>query len=167
MVPQVSIILSSVSMVLMITAIKALITPHRISCHLVRPFEERLVFNLLQNLLYWFSEHSIHRLGVGRSWLPNKIFPRSVIMGSVWPEIPHLLKDYLCLSFSLQLVFLYSSVLVNSIHKLTHTGNRFTRQRFPQTMLGWEASLESTNDHIIIVLVYFVKYLPISIRVGL
>ena len=161
--PQVSAILGSVPMVLMIMAIKVLITPHMISCHLVQPFEERLIFNLLQNLLYWFLEHSIHRLSIGRSWLPNKIFPRSVIMGPVLPEIPPLLRDHLCLSFPLQLVFLYSSVLINLIHKLTHTGNRFTRQRFPQTMLGWEASLESTNGHIIIVPVYFVKHLPISI----
>ena len=91
MVPQVSTILGSVPMVLMIMAIEALITPHRISCHLVWPFEEWLAFNLLQNLLYWFSEHSIHRLGVSRSWLPNKIFPRSVVMGLVRLEIPHLL----------------------------------------------------------------------------
>ena len=82
-------------------------------------------------------------------------------------EIPPLLRDHLCLSFPLQLVFLYPSILINPIYKLTHTDNRFTRQRFPQTMLGWEASLESTNGHIIIVPVYFVKHLSISIQVGL
>ena len=167
MVPQVSTIFGSMPMILMIMAIVALITPHRISCHLVRPFEERFIFNLLQNLLYWFSEHSIHRLGVGKSWLLNKISPRSVIMGPARPEIPPLLRDHFCLSFPLQLVLLYSSVLINSIHKLTHVGNRFTRQRFPQTMLSWEASLESTNGHIIIVPVYFVKHPPISIQVNL
>ena len=118
--PQVSTILGSVSMVLMIMAIKALITPHRISYHLVQPFEEQLVFNLLQNLLYWFSKHSINCLDVGRSWLPNKIFPRSIIIEPVRPEIPHLLRDHLCLSFPLQSVLLYPSVLINSIHKLTH-----------------------------------------------
>ena len=75
-------------------------------------------------------------------------------------EIPPLLRDHLCLSFPLQLVLLYSLVLVNPIHKLTYTGNRFTRQRFPQTMLGWEANLESTNGHIIIVPVYFGFPLP-------
>ena len=126
MVPQVSAILGSVSMVLMILAIKALITPHRISCHLVRPFEERLVFNLFQNLLYWFSEHSINHLGVGRSRLPNKVSPRSVIIVSIRLEIPPLLRDHLSLSFPLQLVFFYHFVLVNQIHKLAHTSNRLT-----------------------------------------
>ena len=167
MVPQVSTILGSVLVVLMIMAIEVLIMPYRISCHLVQPFKERLIFNLLQNLLYWFLEHNIHRLGVGKSWLPNKIFPRSVIMGPVRPEIPHLLRDHLCLSSSLQLVLLYSFVLINLIHKLTHISDRFTRQRFPQTMFDWKASLESTNGHIVIVPIYFVKHLPISIRVGL
>ena len=154
-------------MVLMVMAIEALITPHRISCHLVRPFEERLILNLLQNLLYWFLKHSIHRLSVSRSWLPNKIFPRSVIMRSVRLEIPHLLRDHLLFSLPLQLVLLYTSVLINPIHKLSHTSNRLTSQRFPQTMLGWKASLKSINSHIVIVPVYFIKHFPISIRVGL
>ena len=149
-------------MILMILA-KALITPHRISYYLVRSFEERLVFNLFQNLLYWFSEHSINHLGVGRSWLPNKVFPRSVIIVPVRPEIPPLLRDHLSLSFPLYLVFLYPSIIVNPIHKLAHTGNRFTSQRFPPIMLGWEASLKSTNGHIVIVSIYFIKHLPISI----
>ena len=83
MVSQIPAVIRCVPMVLMIMEIEALITPHRISYHLVRPFEEQLVFNLLQNLLYWFSEHSIHRMSVGRSWFPNKIFPRLVIMGPV------------------------------------------------------------------------------------
>ena len=147
--------------------IKVLVASHRISCHLVWPFEERLVFNLLQNLLYWFSEHSINRLGVGRPWLPNKIFPRLVIIELVRPEIPHLLRDHLSLSFPLQLIFLYPSVLVNSVHKLTHTGNKLTSQRFPQIMLNWEASFKSTNGHIIVISFYFVKHLLVSIRVGL
>ena len=127
MVPHVSTILGSVPVVLMVMAIEALIAPQRISRHLVWPFEEWLAFNLLQNLLYWFSEHSIHRLGVGRSWLPNKIFLKSVILGSVRPEIPPLLRDHFRLSFLLQLVFFYSSILINPIHKLTHAGNGFTR----------------------------------------
>ena len=163
MVPQVSAILGSVPMILMIFAIKILVAPHRISFHFVRPFKERLVFNPLQNLLYWFSEYGINHLGVGRSGLPNKIFPRSVIIVPVQPKIPPLLRDHLSLSFPLYLVFLYPSIIVNPIHKLAHTGNRLTNQRFPQVMLGWEASLKSTNGHIIIVSVYFVKHLPVSI----
>ena len=70
MVPQVSTILSSVPMVLMIMAIEALITPHRISCHLVRPFEEWLIFHLFQDLMYWVSEHSVYCLRIGGPRLP-------------------------------------------------------------------------------------------------
>ena len=47
MIPQVPTILGNMPMVLMIMAIKALIASYRISCLLVRPFEEQLVFNLL------------------------------------------------------------------------------------------------------------------------
>ena len=136
MTPQVSAILGGVSMVLVILVIKTLITPHRISYHLIRSFEERFVFNLLQNLLYWFLEHSINHLGAGRSRLSNKVFSRSVIIVSVRLEIPPLLRDYLSLSFPLQLVFFYPSVLVNPIHKLAYTSNMLTSQRFPQIMLG-------------------------------
>ena len=167
MVPQVSAILSGVSMVLMILAIKVLITPHRISCHLVWPFEERLIFNLLQHLLYQFLKHSINHLGVGRSWLPNKVFSRSVIIVPIHLNIPPILRDHLSLLFPLQLVFFYPPVLVNPIHKLTHTGNMLTSQKFPQIMLGWKTNLESTYGHIIIVSFYFIKHLPLSIRVGL
>ena len=167
MIPQVSAILRSMSVVLVILAIKTLIMPHNISCYLIRPFEERPVFNLFQDLLYWFSEHSINHLGVGRSRLPNKVFPRSVIIVSVQLEIPHLLKDHLSLSSPLQLVFFYPFVLVNPFHKLVHTDNKLTSQRFPQIMLVWEASFRSINGHIIIVFVYFVKHFPVSIRIGL
>ena len=135
MIPQVSAILGIMSVVLVILAIKALIMPHKISCYLIRPFEERLVFNLLQDLLYWFLEHRINHLGVGRSRLPNKVFLRSVIIVSVQLEIPNFLRDNLSLSSPLQLVFLYPFVLVNPFHKLAHTNNRLTSQRFPQIML--------------------------------
>ena len=99
MIPQVSAILGGVSMVLVILAIKALITPYRISYHLIRPFEKRLVFNLLQNLLYWFSKHSINHLGVSRSQLPKKVFLRLIVIVLVWLEISPLLRDHLSLSF--------------------------------------------------------------------
>ena len=166
MIPQISVILNNVPMILMVMAIKALITPHRISCHLIWPLEEWLVFNLFQNLLYWLSEHSINRLGVGKSRLPNKIFSRSVVLDLIWLEIPPLLRDYLRLSFPLLLVLLYSSILINLIHQLTYIGNRFTSERLSQVMFCWEASLKSTNGHIIIAPVYFVKYLLVSIWVS-
>ena len=66
MVPQISTVLSGVSLVLVVLAIKALIAPHGVSCHLIWPFEERLILNLLLNLVHWFLEHSINRLSIGR-----------------------------------------------------------------------------------------------------
>ena len=54
------------ALVLVVVAIKALITPHGISCHLVWPFEERLILNLFQYLVHWLSEHSINYISVGR-----------------------------------------------------------------------------------------------------
>ena len=88
-------------------------------------------------------------------------------MRPVRPEIPPLLRDHLLLSLPLQLVLFYFSVLINLIHKLMHTSNRLTYQRFPQTMLGWKARLKSTNGHIVKVPIYFIKHLPISSRVSL
>ena len=46
MVPQISIILGGVSLVLVVVAIKALVVSHGISCHLILPFEERFILNL-------------------------------------------------------------------------------------------------------------------------
>ena len=88
-------------------------------------------------------------------------------MRLVRPEIPHLLRNHLSLSFPLHLVLFYLFVFVNPIHKLAHTSNRLTSQRFPQIMLDWEASLESINGHIIIVSIYLIKHFPVSIQVGL
>ena len=47
MVPQIPAILRSVSLVLMVLTIKALVTPNEVSSYLVWPFEEWLVLNLL------------------------------------------------------------------------------------------------------------------------
>ena len=131
MVPQISTVPRSMSPVLMVLAIKALVTPHRVSNHLVWPFEEWFILYLLQNLTHRFSEHNINHLSVGRSKLPCKISSRSVIIVSVGPEILPFLRDNLSLSFPLLLVFLNPLVLINSIHELAHASNRFASQRFP------------------------------------
>ena len=47
MVPQISTVLHSVSLVLMVLAIKALVMSHGVSSHLVWRLEERLILNLL------------------------------------------------------------------------------------------------------------------------
>ena len=131
MIPQISTILCSVSLVLIVLTIKSLVAPYRISCHLIWSLEERLILDLLQNLVHQFSEHRIDHLSIGRPWLPNKVFPRSVIIVPVQPEIPPLLRDSLSLIFPLLLVFLNSFILVNPVHELAHTGDRLSRQRLP------------------------------------
>jgi len=68
------------SLVLVVLAIKALIAPHGISCHLIWQFEERLILDLLQNLVHRFSEHRINHLSIGRPWLPSKVSLRSVVI---------------------------------------------------------------------------------------
>ena len=64
MVSQIPTVLHNVSLVLMVLAIKALVAPHGVSSHLVWPFEERLILNILQNLMYQFSEHRINLLSI-------------------------------------------------------------------------------------------------------
>ena len=66
MVLQIPAIFCSVPLVLMVLTIKVLVVPHGVSNHLVRPFEERLVLNLLYNLMHRFPKHYINRLDVGR-----------------------------------------------------------------------------------------------------
>ena len=50
----------------MVLAIKARVAPREVPNHLIWPFKERLVLDLLQDLMHRFSEHSINYLGVGR-----------------------------------------------------------------------------------------------------
>ena len=115
--------------------------------------------------MHWLSEHSINCLNVGSSGLPSKVSPWSVIIVSIRPEISPLVRDNLSLTFTLLLVFLNSFILVNPIHELTHTSDKFTSQGFPQTVLGWEADLKSTDSHVIKFTVYLVIHLPVPIRV--
>ena len=131
MVPQISTIFCSMSLVLVILAIKVLIALHGVSCHLIWPFKEWFILNILQNLMHWFPEHRVNCLSIGRPWLPSKVPSRSIVVVSVRPEIPHLLRDNLSFPFPLLLVFLNPFILVNLIHELTHTGDRFTSQGFP------------------------------------
>ena len=66
MIPQIPVVLDGVSLVQVVVAIKALVAPHGVSSHLVWPFEERLVLNLLQNLMLRFSEHRINCLSISK-----------------------------------------------------------------------------------------------------
>ena len=88
--------------------------------------------------MYWFSEYNIDSLCVGCSGLPYEVSSRAVAVISVRPEIPPLLRDNLFFSFTLQLVFLHSLVLIDPIHQLAHTSGGLASQRLPQAVLGWE-----------------------------
>ena len=86
--------------------------------------------------MYWISEHNIYHLRGCKLRLPNKIPTRSTVVVTVRLEIPHLLRDNLTLSFALLLVLFNPLVLVNLIHELAYTVDRFPSQRLPQAMFG-------------------------------
>ena len=77
------------------------------------------------------------------------------------------MRDNLLLSLTLQLVFLFSFILVDSIHQLVHTGGRLASQRLPQAVLDWEAVFKGVNGDIVKFAVHFIIHLPIPARVGL
>ena len=131
MIPQSSRILCSMSSVLAVLVVKALITLHRVASHLIWSFKEWLILDFLQNLVYWFSEHRVNHLSIGRPQLPSKVSPRPVIFVSVRPEIPPLLRDNLSLPLPLLLVLLNLFILINSVYELTQTDDKFVSQRFP------------------------------------
>ena len=131
MIPQILVVLGDVSLVLVVVAIKVLITPYEISCHLIWPFEEWLILNLFQNLMHRFPKHRVNRLSTCGCWLLSKVPPGLIIVVPIRLEIPPLLRDNLSLSFPLLLVFLNPFVLINPVPKLAHIGNRFASQRFP------------------------------------
>ena len=136
MIPQSSTILSGMSLFLVILAMKALVVSHGVSSHLVWPFEVRLILDLFQDLMYWFSKHRVNHLRSCRPRLLGKIPSASIIVVSVRLEVPSLLRDNISLSLPLLLVFLNPFVLFNLVHKLAYTGSRFPSQKLPQTMLG-------------------------------
>ena len=131
MVPQCSVVLDGMSLLLVVLAVKALVASQRVSTHSVRPFELCLVFYLFQSSMHRFSEHSINRLRSNRLGLLSKIPSGPVIVVTVRPEIPLLLRDNLALSLALLLVFFNLLILVNPIHELAYTDNGFPSQRLP------------------------------------
>ena len=153
--------------VLVVLAIKILIAPYGLPRHLIRPFKVWLVLDFLQHPMYWFLEHSIDSLCVGYFGLPYEISPQAVAVILVRPEIPHLLRDNLFFSLNLQLVFLYSFILIDLIHQLAHNSGRLASQRLPQAVLGWETVFEDVDGNIVKVAIHFIIHSPISIRVSL
>ena len=121
-VPEVPVVLRGMPVVLVVLAIKVLIAPCGLFRYLIRLLKVWLVLDFFQHLMYRFSEYSINSLCVSCSRLPYEISPQMVAIISVRPEIPHLLRDNLPFSFTLQLVFLHSFILIDPIHQLVHTG---------------------------------------------
>ena len=72
--------------------------------------------------MYGLSEHS-----VGRSRLPCKVSPWLVIVIKlVRPEVPPLLRDNLCFTFTQFLVFFNPFILVDPVHELAQAGDRLS-----------------------------------------
>ena len=136
MTPQNSTIFRGVSSLLVVLAMKVLVVLHKASSHLIWPFKIWLILNLLQDLMHWFPKHRANHLSSSRPKLPSKVSSKSIVVVSVRPEIPHILRDNLSLPFTLLLVFLNSLILVNTIHELTYTPYRLLGQRLSQIMLG-------------------------------
>ena len=132
MVPQSSAVLDSMSLLLVVLAMKALITPQGVSSHFVWPFEIWLV---LQDLMHWFSEQSVNCLGSRRPRLSSKIPLGFIIVVAIRLKIPPLLRDNLTFLLSLLLVFLHSLVFINAVHESMHAFYRLLRQEFSQIML--------------------------------
>ena len=136
MTPQRSTIFCSVPSLLLVLAMKALVTPCGVSPHLIWPFKVQLTCNFFQDLVHGLSKHNANHPSSSRSGLPSKISSRSVIAISIRPKIPSILWDHLSFPFPLLLVFPDLLILVNAVHELMHTPNRLPCQRFSQIMLG-------------------------------
>ena len=135
-IPKVPAILRGMSVVLVVLAIKVLVSLRGLFRHLIRPSKVWLALDFFLHLMHWFSEYGPDVLCIGCLRLPCEISPRAIVGISVRPEIPPLLRDNLLLSLALQLFFFYSLVLINLIHQLAHTGGRLASQGFPSVILN-------------------------------
>ena len=75
--------------------------------------------------MHWFSEYSINHLRSRRPGLPGKIPLGSVIVITVRPKIPPLLRDNLTLLLTLLSVFLDPFILIYPIYELAYIGGGF------------------------------------------
>ena len=115
--------------------------------------------------MYWLSEHRVNHLKSRRPRLLSKIPFGPIIIVSVRPKIPPILRDNLSLSLPLLLVFLNSLVFVNTIHKPMHTPYQLLGQGLSPIMLDWQADLKSPYSHVIKVLINLIEHLSVSVRV--
>ena len=114
---------------------KALVMLHRVSSHLIWPFKVRLILNPFQDLMHWFPKYRANHLSCSRPRLPSKVSSGPIIVISVRPEIPLMLKDNLSLPFPLLLVFLDLLILINTVHESTHTPYNFLVNDFLKSCL--------------------------------
>ena len=149
----------------MILAIEVMVMFFRISHHLIRSFEERFIFNLLQNLMHWLSKHGVDCLKACWPWLSHKIPSWSIVIVTIRPVIPPFLRDNLILPLPMLLILFDLFILVNPIHQPTHTGDRFASKRLPQTVISGESELESTDGQFNKITINLVKHLPVHFRV--
>ena len=115
--------------------------------------------------MYWLSEHRVNHLKSRRPRLLSKIPFGPIIIVSVRPKIPPILRDNLSLSLPLLLVFLNSLVFVNTIHKPMHTPYQLLGQGLSPIMLDWQADLKSPYSHVIKVPIDLIEFLLVSVRV--
>ena len=81
--------------------------------------------------------------------MSRKISSRPVVIVPIRPEIPSILSDYLGFPFSLLLVLLDPLILINAVHKPTHTLDEFPGQRLSQVVLGGQTNVESPYSYVI------------------
>ena len=67
--------------------------------------------------MHWLTKHRADYLSSSRPRLPSKISPGSIIIVSVRPEIPPILRDNLRLSSPLLLIFLDPLIFINTIYE--------------------------------------------------
>ena len=152
-------------LLLVVLAVKALVMLYRVSSHLVWLLKVWFILNFLQDLVYWLSEHSTDYLSSIRPRMPRNVFLRSAVIVPIQPKVPSILRDHFNFPLSLLLVLLDPLVLVNTVHELTHTPNRFPGQRLPQIVLDKQAELESLYSHVIKIPIYLIEHLLVPIRI--
>ena len=121
--------------VLVVLAIKVLVSLYGLSYHLIRPSKLWFALNFFQHLMHWFLEYGPDVLRIGCLRLPCEISPQAIVGVSVRPKILPLLRDNLLLSLAQHLVFFYPLVLIDLIHQLAHAGGKLASQGFLQAML--------------------------------
>ena len=71
------------SSLLMVMAMKSLVAPRRVFSYLIWPFEVWLILDLVQDLMYWLSEHRVNHLRSRKPRFPRKIPSGPIIIVSV------------------------------------------------------------------------------------